>query len=78
MTETRTISITVHRDSDGKPTCCTNIETATCPYLLFSTFGQQPVCAMGINTDVFDSSGKGVTGLIRPHKNCPLWQGEEQ
>ena len=77
--ETRTIAVPVYRDGDGKPTCCANIETAKCDYLATRRMGQTFVCSLGISVDVWDDNGVGsVIGYLRPHKDCPLWQGEGQ
>ena len=82
--ETRTISILVYRDSDGKPVCGKNFQTGEiCKYLGVRRMGLQDSCMLGENTDLFrkiltKGEFKGEQDYVRPHENCPLWHGEGQ
>ena len=63
--ETRTITLPVYRDSDGKPVCNQCIAFRQSSIANYCTFNGEEC-----------SKGKGRT--FNPHKNYPLWQGEEQ
>jgi hypothetical protein len=76
--ETRTIEIPVYRDKFGKPICHDRYTGKVCLFLQIRKYGLNACKATDTKTDDVRC---GVENAVewsghRPHKNCPLWQGD--
>lgn len=74
MSETKTITIAVYRDTEGKPVCGFNFRDGSfCLFLRVLNFGTVDSC--GWDGSDLERLPKPV-GFLRPHSLCPLWKDE--
>jgi len=79
--ETKSIDITVYRDSKGNPTCAKDFPTGQiCRFYRTQRFGCHETCVFADDSGKFLKSmirrGKGDGSLV-PLDNCPLWDEDE-
>lgn len=69
MSETKTITVEVFRDPDGKPTCSSDHKTGKCCGLMLTRkYGSIDFC--GWTGEDIEREG----GFTRPHSLCPIWK----
>lgn len=71
LIETKTITVKVYRDKNGKPTCMSDLPAGRiCQWLRVQKFGTIEIC---IATDEKISRDNGGRGYTRPVLTCPIW-----
>lgn len=70
--ETRSVTVEVFRDGDGKPVCMS--PGKFCQFLAYKKFGWARACQLtGLELEYEDFEAK----VIRPNSQCPIWTAEE-
>ncbi len=74
--KTDEVSLKITRFFDeetDEPICMRYTGSHYCKFLVFTRFGQQPVCGYLHNAEIYEETSRG---FIKPTDKCPLHNGE--
>lgn len=73
MSETKTITVEVFRDPDGKPTCSLVWGHQSCQWVGSRAMGMKEICLL---TGIDLRRVPNGVGFLQPVHSCPLWKDE--